>query len=241
MLSESRMPVSSSTTSTLGLDAIGHERLPGRWRPIGRRGVPAVVARLPHRNRFGGGRITVKRVPACCYRRTRVRGAPRWRGARRRDRGPLPFAFVVKNGSNMRSRISAGMPGPASVTRESTPCRLRGACPTESGRRRPRTTSMRTSPPVGRRLHRVEREVEDRAVQQILVAFDANRPSPSSTSRDTSTVGGDRDARRRGLPRRARRRAEVDRLRARHAHAREVEELGEESRQTIGLAHHEDR
>ena len=47
---------------------------------------------------------------------------------------------------------------------------------------------------------------------------------------------------RRGEPRRAARdRAEIDGLRARHAHAREVEKLREQARQPVGLAHHERR
>ena len=36
---------------------------------------------------------------------------------------PLPTGLVVKNGSNRRSRISAGMPGPLSTTRTTTRCR----------------------------------------------------------------------------------------------------------------------
>ena len=38
---------------------------------------------------------------------------------------PLPTGLVVKNGSKMRSRISAGMPGPLSTTRTTTRCRSR--------------------------------------------------------------------------------------------------------------------
>ena len=40
---------------------------------------------------------------------------------------PFPTGLVVKNGSNMRSRISAGMPGPLSTTRTTTRCRSRCA------------------------------------------------------------------------------------------------------------------
>ena len=40
---------------------------------------------------------------------------------------PLPTGLVVKNGSNRRSRISAGMPGPLSTTRTTTRCRSRFA------------------------------------------------------------------------------------------------------------------
>ena len=36
---------------------------------------------------------------------------------------PFPTGLVVKNGSNRRSRISAGMPGPLSTTRTTTRCR----------------------------------------------------------------------------------------------------------------------
>ena len=66
------------------------------------------------------GRITVNRVPcALLSTRTRPRCASIARCTTARP-SPLPLALVVKNGSNMRSRTSAGMPGPSSLTRSET-------------------------------------------------------------------------------------------------------------------------
>ena len=64
--------------------------------------------------------------------------------------------------------------------------------------------------------------------------------SPGSASQSTRTPSGRlSDARPRGARRRAGEAREIDRLGARHAHAREVEELREQATQAIGLAHDE--
>ena len=159
MLSESRIPVSSSTTSTLGL-AVGRSRMLS-W--------PAAAARCGSNDgeaRAAAGSLSTNTRPRCASIARCTTARP----------SPLPPGFVVKNGSNIRSRSSVGMPGPSSDTRSDDGARLERA-------RRPGSARASAAPPRRvtrpvsrrRRLHGVEREVEDRAMQQILVAFDDQR------------------------------------------------------------------
>ena len=75
---------------------------------------------------------------------------------------PFPTGLVVKNGSKRRSRISAGMPGPLSMTRTTTRCRSRLA-----------VTSTR--PDVRHGIERVVDEVRPDLVELADKAADARQ------------------------------------------------------------------
>ncbi len=149
------------------------------------------------------------------------------------DRQAQPAAAGLGGEERVEQPVAdlGGMPGPSSETRSATPPRSNEtpAGASSSAAARPRRA------PTGwaGRLHRVEREVEDRAMQQVLVALDAERRRPASCTRSRRPRGDPGWWRRDRRP--ARHRADVEPLHAGPAHAREVEELGEQPRQAIGL------
>ena len=144
----------------------------------------------------------------------------------------------MKNGSNIRSRISAGMPAPASVTRSDT------ASPSNGSADRHRVEACRARP---RRALRRRGGDACTALSARLNTARCSRSSSPSTHRALASGTTHDDAhrlvavrmRRREARRAARERGEIDRLRARDAHAREVEKLRQQARQPVGLAHHE--
>jgi hypothetical protein len=90
---------------------------------------------------------------------------------------------------------------------------------------------------VGRHLQRVEHEIEERAVQQVLVAVEAQRflghaHVDADAVRLARVREGERGRGLRDLP-------EVHRLHLRDAHAGKIEELGEQARESVGFAQHQ--
>ena len=165
MRSESRIPASSSTISTFGGASVDHVRSPSSCRRSRLNGSRGRMTRGSTREPRPVRRCRRRRSPRCASIARCTTASP----------SPLPPGFVVKNGSNSRSRISAGCRRPSSVTRTAH---------ASAGRTRRRRSvlgrpsaraSTRTSPPARRRLHRVQREVEDGAMQQVLVAVDDQR------------------------------------------------------------------
>ena len=159
---------SSSTTSTRARLALARRRAP--------RSPGAVLARsrvsvVGQRRRGTSSPRRARCRPRCSRRATsRCRGRSRGRAPSRRRRG-----LVVKNGSKMRGRTSAGMPSPLSDDLEHRALVAVGA-------HRDADLVVRRAR-LGHRLRRVEQQVEDDLLEPRLV-----RPDRRATgSNDVTT------------------------------------------------------